>query len=107
MQTSSCLKWLGCGTGFTSAATLSLAISLALFGGSSVVLAEVKPGDVITAENPEKVRDLVSPGVYYKVAHGMSMKIVPTQRIEWPPPYKEANEKDSQKVESRKVRRAA
>src|SRR5215831_8453810 len=98
MQTSSCLKWLGCGTGFTSAATLSLAISLALFGGSSVLLAEVKPGDVITAENAEKVRDLVSPGVYYKVDHGMSMKIIPTERIEWPPPYKGATEKYSGQV---------
>ncbi len=29
--------------------------------------AEVKPGDLITPANASKVKDLVSPGVYYKV----------------------------------------
>jgi hypothetical protein len=29
------------------------------------VAAEVKPGDFITPENGSKVKDLVSPGVYY------------------------------------------
>jgi Protein of unknown function (DUF1329) len=60
--------------------------------------AEVKPGDVITPENALKVKDLLSPGVYYKVVNGMSMKIVPTQRIDWPPPYKDATEKYSSQV---------
>jgi len=57
--------------------------------------AQVKPGDMISSENASKVRDLVSPGVYYKVARGMQMKIIPTQRIDWPPPYKDATEKYS------------
>ena len=60
--------------------------------------AQVKPGDMITAESSAKVRDMVSPGVYYKVAHGMSMKIVPSQRVDWPPPYKDATEKYSAQV---------
>src|SRR5205807_1492684 len=60
--------------------------------------AQVKPGDMVTRENAEKVRDLVSPGVYYKVVHGMSMKITPSERIDWPPPYKEATEKYSGQV---------
>jgi hypothetical protein len=30
----------------------------------------VKPGDMITYANSYKVRDLVSPGVYYKVTQG-------------------------------------
>jgi hypothetical protein len=37
------------------------------------------------AENAAEVRELVSPGVYYKVVHNMTMKIVPTQRVDWPP----------------------
>jgi hypothetical protein len=61
-------------------------------------LAEVKPGDFITPENSYKVRDLVSPGVFFKVQHGMSMKIIPTERIDWPPPYKDATEKYSGQV---------
>jgi hypothetical protein len=44
------------------------------------------------------VRDLVSPGVFYKVQRGMTLKIVPTQRIDWPPPYKDATEKYSSQV---------
>ncbi|MGB8411407.1 MAG: DUF1329 domain-containing protein [Candidatus Binatus sp.] len=60
--------------------------------------ATVKPGDVITPENAAQVKDLVSPGVYYAVTHGMHMDIVPTDRIDWPPPYREATEKYSTQV---------
>src|SRR5262249_48769802 len=60
--------------------------------------ATVQPGDMITPQNAAKVRELVSPGFYYKVINGMSMKIGPTERIDWPPPYKEATEKYSSQV---------
>ena len=60
--------------------------------------ATVKPGDSITPENAAQVKDLVSPGVYYGVTHGMHMDIVSTERIEWPPPYREATEKYSTQV---------
>ena len=61
-------------------------------------LAGVKPGDLINSDNASKVKDLVAPGVYYKVERGMQMKIVPTSRIDWPPPYKDATEKYSGQV---------
>jgi hypothetical protein len=76
-------------------------VALALFAigaFSSPGYAQVKPGDFITPENATKVKDLVGPGVYYKVERGMSMKIVPTQRVDWPPPYKDATEKYSAQV---------
>ena len=60
--------------------------------------AQVKPGDIITPDNSNKVANLVSPGVMYKVQRGMQMKIVPTSRIDWPPPYKDATEKYSSQV---------
>jgi uncharacterized protein DUF1329 len=60
--------------------------------------AQVKPGDMITAESAARIREMVSPGVLYKVEHGMSMKIVPSQRVDWPPPYKDATEKYSAQV---------
>ncbi|HLI80889.1 MAG TPA: DUF1329 domain-containing protein, partial [Candidatus Binataceae bacterium] len=69
---------------------------LALTAGVS--RAQVKPGDFITSDNATKVKDLVSPGVYYKIQHGMSMKIIPTERVDWPPPYKEMTEKYSAQV---------
>jgi hypothetical protein len=71
---------------------------LALLVPSRRTCAEVKPGDFITPDNASKVQDLLSPGVYYKVVNGMSMKVVPTERVDWPPPYKDATEKYSGQV---------
>jgi hypothetical protein len=71
---------------------------LALLGLSTPSHAQVKPGDFITPDNAEKVRDVVGPGVFYKVQHGMTMKIVPTERVDWPPPYMDATEKYSAQV---------
>ena len=67
--------------------------ALIFFSVGTQGFAQVKPGDMITPENAIKVKDLVAPGVYYKVERGMTMKIVPSQRVDWPPPYKEATEK--------------
>src|ERR1700674_2331357 len=78
--------------------TLAILVMLAVGAVSARGFAEVKPGDFITMQNAPKVKDLVSPGVYYKVEKGMSMKIVPTARIDWPPPYKDATEKYSAQV---------
>jgi hypothetical protein len=77
------------------ATAVALVLS-ALIGGPSY--AQVKPGDLIGADNAAKVQDLVSPGVYYKVSHGMQLKITPSQRVDWPPPYKDATEKYSAQV---------
>jgi uncharacterized protein DUF1329 len=66
---------------------------------SSVAMAQVKPGDTITPENASKVKNLVSPGVYYMVSKGMHIEVVPTQRVDWPPPYREATEKYASQVQ--------
>src|ERR1017187_5820470 len=59
------------------------------------VSAQVKPGDFITPDNSYKVKGLLPPGAYMRVEHGMSMKVEPTERIDWPQPYTEATEKYS------------
>src|SRR5882672_4530704 len=66
---------------------------------SGSATADVKPGDVITKENASKVADLVGPGNYVLVQQGMQMKIVPTDKLEWPPPFKSATEKYSPQVQ--------
>ena len=78
----------------------ALAVLLLIVGiSSSLALAdEVKPGDFITPDNANKVKDLVSPGQYLRVLHGMTIKVTPTERIDWPPPYKDATEKYSSQV---------
>src|SRR5579864_7522575 len=78
------------------AVVLAIGASLIFFSGPSA--AEVKPGDFINWQNADKIKDIVSPGVYWRVQHGMTFKIVPTERIDWPPPYKEATEKYSSQV---------
>jgi len=60
--------------------------------------ADVQPGDVISKDNVDKVRDLVSPGVQWCIEHGMKLKIVPYKKIEWDKAYKEATEKYSGQV---------
>ncbi len=79
---------------FVAAAIVALA-SLASAGSPS---AGVSPGDTITKDQADKVADLVSPGNLLLVRQGMTMKIVPSERLEWPPPYKSATEKYSPQV---------
>jgi hypothetical protein len=79
-----------------SASVSIAAVALLLIGQCGY--AQVKPGDFITPENASMVKNLVAPGVFYKVQHGMTMKIAPTERVDWPPPYKDATEKYSAQV---------
>jgi hypothetical protein len=83
---------------FLKCAPVGALAMLALLICSSPGHAQVKPGDFITPDNADKVKNLVAPGVFYKVQHGMSMKVVPSERVDWPPPYKDATEKYSAQV---------
>src|SRR5215469_17657600 len=71
-------------------------IGLSLVGMSH---AGLNPGDTITKDQADKVTDLVSPGNLILVKQGMTMKIVPTDSLDWPPPYKAATEKYSAQVQ--------
>src|SRR3989475_9907168 len=76
-----------------SAATFALAIL------PTAVRADVAPGDKITDQNIDKVKDLISPGMEWCIKHGWPMTIVETKRIEWPKAYKEATEKYASQVQ--------
>ena len=73
-------------------------VALAVLSIAGSPSAGVNPGDTITKDQADKVADLVSPGNLILVKQGMTMKIVPTERLEWPPPYKSATEKYSPQV---------
>ncbi len=60
--------------------------------------AVVKPGDIITTDNASKVAELLSPGNYVLVREGMQLRIVPSDRLDWPPPFRTATEKYSPQV---------
>ena len=81
---------------FSLIAIISAFVGLAL--GTPAAHAQVSPGEMITAANAHKVQNLVSPGVYYKVRQGMSMRIVKTATIDWPSPYRDATEKYASQV---------
>lgn len=66
-----------------------LAVMPLLVGNAA---AQVQPDDLITPASADKVKALVSPGVLQRVRNGLAMKIVATQAIDWPPPYKTATE---------------
>src|SRR5271168_1277079 len=74
----------------------ALAFTLGFFNATAS--AQVHPGDFITPDSAARVQNLVTPGQYLRVMHGMTIKIVPTERIDWPPPYKDATEKYSSQV---------
>src|SRR5271170_5366306 len=61
--------------------------------------AGVKPGDVITPDNAYKVAALLSPGNYVLVQQGMQLRIVPTDKLDWPPPFKNATKRYSPQVQ--------
>ena len=49
-------------------------------------------------DNASQVQDLLSPGNYVLVQQGMQLNIVPTSKLDWPPPFKAATEKYSSQV---------
>jgi hypothetical protein len=78
-------------------ARLGLALATAL-AAASVARADVVPGDVITAENVDKAKDLISPGLEWCVRHGFPITVVEPTKIEWPQAYREATERYSSQV---------
>ncbi len=73
-------------------------LAVLLLALSSAARADVVPGETINRTNASKVSNLLSPGNYLLVEHGMELNIVPTAKVEWPPPYKSATEKYSAQV---------
>jgi len=60
--------------------------------------ADVQPGDRISRANAEKVKDLVSPGMYWCVEHGFPMEIIEPKKVPLRKAFLEATEKYSSQV---------
>ena len=84
--------------GNISIPTAGMLLAIALVVGTASAADNIKAGDKISPDNADLVKDLVSPGLYYMVTHGMLMNIKPTRRVDWPPPYREATEKYASQV---------
>ena len=61
----------------------ALTLVVALLGGAapSPVCADVVPGDKITDQNIDKVKDLISPGMEWCIKHGWPLTVVEPKRI--------------------------
>src|SRR5690349_23395033 len=73
-----------------------LVVSIAVLAASA--RADVVPGDRITDQNIDKVKDLISPGLEWCIKHGFPLTIGETKKIEWPKAYREATEKYAPQV---------
>ncbi len=78
--------------------SLAFTIAMTSVSASAARAAAVKPGDVISKANASAASDLLSPGSQILVQQGMEIDLVPTEKLEWPPPYKTATEKYSSQV---------
>ena len=72
------------------------ALVLAIAG--SAARADVAVGDRITAENIDKVKELISPGLEWCIRHGWPITVGETKHVDWLKAYKEATEKYSSQV---------
>jgi hypothetical protein len=73
--------------------TRLLALAALLLAPFAVAHADVSPGETVDKASAAKVKDLVSPGMYWAVERGFPMKIVETKPVVWKTPFKEATEK--------------
>jgi hypothetical protein len=55
----------------------------------------IRPGEIITRANASSVQPYLSKGNYALVLRGMPIRVVPSSRLDWPPPYLAATEKYS------------
>jgi hypothetical protein len=77
---------------------IALLTGLVLAVAAVPIAAEVAPGDRITDQNVDKVKDLISPGLEWCIRRGFPLTITETKRIEWPQAYREATEKYAAQV---------
>jgi hypothetical protein len=80
------------------AISAAVAVVVMALTGAGVARADVQPGDVITTANADKVKDVLSPAMYWCVQHGWPLRIVATKPIALRRAFLEATEKYSGQV---------
>ena len=70
-----------------------VAVGVVALLACGVARADVKVGDVVTKDNADSAKDLLSVGVDWCVRHGMTIKVVAPRDVRLPKRYIEATEK--------------
>jgi hypothetical protein len=60
--------------------------------------AGLAPGTVIDASNVQGFRQFLNPGMLFAVSHGLKIKVMPTERVDWPQQYQQATEQHAAQV---------
>ena len=79
-------------------ALLGLALMSMALASNTLAAEAAKPGDTIDKNNASQAADLLSPGNLVLVQRGMQIHVIPTDKLDWPPPYKTASEKYAAQV---------
>jgi hypothetical protein len=85
----------------TSRLVLVLVLALGFATGAlaaSIDQPPLRPGAVIDRSDLDQFAEVLNPAMSYAIAHGLSIKVVPSERVEWPAPYQQATEKYSGQV---------
>jgi len=77
---------------------ISITLPVTLFAASSVC-AQVRPGDVITANDAHRAESLLSPGLEWMLKHGMRMTVSDYRPVAVPPAFAEATARYSANVQ--------
>ena len=76
----------------------SAAAPMPAASASPAVVAELKPGTTIGADNVDQYARYVPAAAKFAVAHGFRMRIVPERRVEWSQGFQHATEKYAPQV---------
>ncbi|MGH7819563.1 MAG: DUF1329 domain-containing protein, partial [Candidatus Binatia bacterium] len=70
----------------------------ALLLAAAPAFGDVKPGDMITGQNIDQVKELITPSIEWVLRRGATIKVGEYKPVAWPRLYKEATEKYSSQV---------
>ena len=66
---------------------------------ANIARASVGPGDTVAAANVQTADALLTPATRWMVNQGMTIKVAPTEKVDWPQAYKDATERYAGQVE--------
>jgi uncharacterized protein DUF1329 len=60
--------------------------------------AGLAPGTIVDANNVQGFRQFLNPGMLFAVNHGLKIKVIPAERVDWPQKYQQATEQHAAQV---------
>jgi hypothetical protein len=64
----------------------------------SAAIGSLAPGTVIDADNVQRFTQFLNPGMVFAIDHGLKIKVMPTEPVDWPQQYQQATEQHAAQV---------